>query len=124
MELSTIPNELMTEQRNHYADHLLGFVIDGWLTEQSAKELTQLSYEDRQLLSTQIQEISESDTSSGEQQRAEWVAGILARDVLSETARTVFVETASLRPQRGRKQGLSTRAWSGGRHSSPETSDW
>lgn len=124
MTLQSTPEAASVCPVDYHVDQLLGFVIDGWLTEQAAKELTKLPHIDRASLSANILGVSESDTSSGEQQRAEWAAGILARETLSQTARTVFVETASLRPQRERKQGLGSRAWTDGRHSSPETSAW
>jgi hypothetical protein len=108
----------------YYAEQLLNFVIDGWIEEETARELTKLPYEIRGQLSSQVREVSDTDSACGDQQRAQWATGILGREMLSQAAKTVFIETASLRPERGHKQGLGGRVWTCGRHSSPDTYDW
>lgn len=112
-----------------HSDHLLNFVINGWMPGKTAEELIGLPYEERQTLSTQIIEVTDGGAGNGDilesqQKRASWAAGILGRETLSETAQTVFVETAAVRPVSGIKLGLGERFGTPGRHSSSDTTDW
>jgi hypothetical protein len=102
------------------AGQLLDFVVSGWINEQTARNLLKLPHSEREVINQQIIEVTE-DTSNGEQQRANWAAGILGREVLSQQACVVFISTTGIKPRSGIKGGLGTRAFTEGRHSSPDT---
>ncbi|MEO8863347.1 MAG: hypothetical protein ABI354_03430 [Candidatus Saccharimonadales bacterium] len=105
-------------------EHVLGYMIDGWIEREKAQSLISLSYDERVIVTGQIESLADTGVSGGEAQRAKWAVNILGREVLSETARTVFIETASLSPRIEIKEGLGPRFGCYGRHSSPFTTGW
>ncbi len=121
--MNTLNIEQEAESLNNtdlLAGELLEFVVRGWIHEEAARNLLKLPLSEREEINQQIIEVTE-DTSNGEQQRANWATRILGREVISQQACVVFISTIGIRPQRGVKDGLGTRAFTEGRHSSPDT---
>lgn len=121
-EITTTTTEESTETRD--AEAALNYIADGWISEPTAKELANSAIERRQVLAAEIIALAETGLDEGELNRAQWMAGILCREELTQTAKTVFVETTSLKTYSGRKAGLGDRAFTSGRHSSGYTSGW
>lgn len=112
------------KQRQQMAEAALGYIIGGWIAECVAKELADAPIEVRRAIASDLQALSETDLEPGEQNRAQWTARLLCREELTQGAKTIFIETASLPKVTGRKGGLGERAFTSGRHSSGDTSGW
>lgn len=102
-------------------DALIGFVTDGLMSRDSARMLSSLPLNDRLEITTSLSALVEQGVDEGQERRANWVTRMLQRDEITEGARTVFIQTAAARPEIGFKSGLGDRAYTHGRHSSPDT---
>ena len=116
--------ETLTKVPDIYEDEVLRYVLHGWMHETPAKQLCELPSGARMDLVEAISGLAEQDLEEGQAKRAEWVTHILGREDVEPGVRSVFVHTVKTRPEVNRRQGLSTRAFTSGRHSSGDTSGW
>ena len=113
------------------SNHLVGYLISGYMPEESARfVVTRTDHLDRLSYSQQLQELAEQPLTDGETLRLNWLVAQLGKQPMNYT---VFVETVTSKPAITPGDGMGTRklgvvnsptAWdssTNGRHSSPFT---
>ena len=99
-------------------DVSLAFVVDGFVSEDEARMLATLEFEQRAEIAEQLQSLTDVPEHEGTSVRLSWLTRQLAKPVVDQV---VFVDYTSEKRRINRATGLSTRVFTHGRHSSGYT---
>lgn len=125
-EQPSIPGSTPSTDRSwqdELTDSAISYAIFGHMTADQATEILSRPIHERTFMADRLEDLCDQDTRLNERHLL-WMSSILRRAELSVHATQIFTDTVSVRPVMNFKQGLSERANSGGRHSSPDTSGW
>lgn len=116
-------DHIRPEIDDRLTDTAIAYAINGFATEEDAKNMLSLPVQERAFLADRLVDLADQETRlSGE--HLGWMSRILRRAEITEHASQIFIDTVAIVPERNYKQGLSTRAFTHGRHSSPNTHGW
>ncbi len=102
------------------ANVAIGYAIHGYATEEDAETMLSLPLQERTFLADCLVDLTDQETRlSGE--HLDWMSRMLRRVEITEHASRIFIDTVTIVPERHARQGLSERAFTHGRHSSPYT---
>jgi len=109
--------------QDQLTDNAIAYAIQGYMPREEATGLLNRPLEERAFMAERLEDLCDQDIrlNSG---HLRWMSSVLRREELTVHAVRIFTDTVALMPGRDFKQGLSSRAYSGGRHSSPFTSGW